>query len=110
MGMPPRCFRAAPVLAERNLWVAATTDPKGLARITLTYPAIESSQNLAFLVAGKDKRAIFTRFRHGDRALPAVHVHPVGDLWQFVDAAAAPIRPLTIERTEHERKRANPGD
>jgi 6-phosphogluconolactonase len=86
-------FPGSAVLAERNLWVAATTDPKGLARITLTYPAIESSQNLAFLVAGKDKRAIFTRFRHGDRALPAVHVHPVGDLWQFVDAAAAPSVP-----------------
>ena len=86
-------FPGSAVLAERNLWVAATADPKGLARITLTYPAIESSAHLAFLVAGKEKSAIFARFRQNDRALPAAHVHPVGDLWQFVDAAAASSLP-----------------
>ncbi len=82
-------FPGAAALAERRLWVAAVADAKGLARITLTYPAIESSSRLAFLVAGKEKSAIFARLRRGDGALPAAHVHPVGDLWQFVDAAAA---------------------
>ncbi|MGO9431571.1 6-phosphogluconolactonase [Rhodoblastus sp.] len=82
-------FPGAAALAERRRWVAAVTDAKGLARITLTYPAIESSRRVAFLVAGKEKNAIFARLRRGDGALPAAHVNPVGDLWQFVDAAAA---------------------
>ncbi|MGO9431649.1 6-phosphogluconolactonase, partial [Rhodoblastus sp.] len=77
-------FPGGAALAERRLWVAAVTDAKGLARITLTYPAIDSSSRVAFLVAGKEKSAIFSRLRRGDGALPAAHVHPVGELWQFV--------------------------
>jgi 6-phosphogluconolactonase len=82
-------FPGGAALAERRRWVAAVTDAKGLSRITLTYPAIESSSRVAFLVVGKEKSAIFARLHRGDSALPAAHVHPVGDLWQFVDAAAA---------------------
>lgn len=79
-------FPDAAALAERNLWVAEVADAKGLARITLTYPAIESSRHVAFLVTGNKKAAIFARLLRGDRALPAAHVHPVGELWRFVDA------------------------
>jgi 6-phosphogluconolactonase len=82
-------FPGGAALAERKLWVAAVPDPGGLARITLTYPALESSSRAAFLVVGKEKSAIFARLHQGDSGLPAALVHPVGDLWQFVDAAAA---------------------
>lgn len=82
-------FPGAAILAERELWVAAATDPKGLARITLTYPAIESSRKTAFLVSGKEKSAMFRRLCQRDDALPAARVHPVGDLWLFADAEAA---------------------
>ena len=82
-------FPGGAALGERRLWVAAVADAKGLARITLTYPALESSRRLAFLVSGKEKSAILARFRAGDRALPAAHVQPVGELWLFVDADAA---------------------
>ena len=82
-------FPGAAVLAERDLWVAAAIDPNGGARITLTYPAIESSRQTAFLVWGREKSAMFRRLWQGDGALPAARVHPVGDLWLFADVVAA---------------------
>jgi 6-phosphogluconolactonase len=77
------------VLAERDRWVAAVEGPKSVTRITLTYPALESSRRAAFLVAGEEKRAIFARFRRGDNDLPAARLCPIGTLWLFIDAAAA---------------------
>jgi len=58
-------------------------------RITMTYPAIDSSRSVAFLVAGREKAAILNTIRGGDSALPAARVRPVGDLIWFVDKAAA---------------------
>ena len=46
-------FPGTAVLAERDRWVAAVIGAKSEARITLTYPALESSRHAAFLVAGK---------------------------------------------------------
>lgn len=82
-------FPGGGALGERKLWVAPVTDAEVLPRVTLTYPALESSTRAAFLVVGDDKSGIFARLHRGDSALPAARVHPVGDLWQFVDAAAA---------------------
>jgi 6-phosphogluconolactonase len=82
-------FPDTPVLAERRRWVAAIVGARAEARITLTFPALESSRNAAFLVAGKEKRSVLTRLRRGDNALPASHFHPSGALWIFADAAAA---------------------
>src|ERR1700688_73078 len=82
-------FPSNSVLAERDRWVAAVVGAKPEARITLTYPALESSRRAAFLVAGKDKRAIFERLRRGDDSLPAARLCPTGTLWMFADAAAA---------------------
>ena len=76
------------MLAEREKWVAAVVGAKPEARITLTYPALESSRHAAFLVAGEDKRAIFKRLRLGDDSLPASRLRPTGTLWLFSDAAA----------------------
>jgi 6-phosphogluconolactonase len=82
-------FPGTSVLAERDRWVAAVVGTKLEARITLTYPALESSRHTAFLVAGKEKSAILDRFRRGDETLPAARLHPTGTLWLFADAAAA---------------------
>jgi 6-phosphogluconolactonase len=57
-------------------------------RITLTYPALDSSAHAAFLVTGKNKRAIFERLRRGDDSLPAARIRPTGTLWLFSDRAA----------------------
>jgi 6-phosphogluconolactonase len=81
-------FPGTDVLDERERWVTAVVGAKPEARITLTYPALESSRHAAFLVAGADKRAMLSRALAGDPALPAARLDPVGDLTWFVDAAA----------------------
>ncbi len=81
-------FPGNSVLAERDRWVSAVIGAKPEARITLTYPVLESSRHAAFLVAGDEKRAILKRLRRDDDSLPAARLRPAGTLWMFVDAAA----------------------
>jgi 6-phosphogluconolactonase len=78
-----------PVLRERKRWVAAVSHGRPEVRITMTYPVIESSQRVAFLVAGREKTAIFKAIRTGGSDVPAARVKPVGELIWFVDRAAA---------------------
>ena len=78
-----------PVLEERKRWVAAVSHGRPEVRITLTYPVIESSRRVAFLVAGREKAAIFRDIRAGGSEVPAARVRPVGELFWFVDRAAA---------------------
>ncbi len=78
-----------PVLEERKRWVAAVAHGRPEVRITLTYPVIESSRRVAFLVAGADKASVLRTVRAGDSQLPAARVRPVGELFWFVDRAAA---------------------
>jgi 6-phosphogluconolactonase len=78
-----------PVLQERKRWVAAVSHGRPEVRITMTYPVIESSRQVAFLVAGKEKAAILKTIRAGNSDVPAARVRPVGDLHWFVDRAAA---------------------
>jgi 6-phosphogluconolactonase len=78
-----------PVLNERKRWVAAVSHGRPEVRITMTYPVIESSRRVAFLVAGEEKAAMFGAIRAGDSQVPAARVRPVGELFWFVDQAAA---------------------
>jgi 6-phosphogluconolactonase len=55
----------------------------------LTYPALESSASVAFLVTGIEKHSIFRRFCHRDKTLPATNLRPSGALYVFADEAAA---------------------
>lgn len=80
-----------PVLEERQRWVAAVSHGRPEARITMTYPVIESSRHVAFLVVGRKKAAILRAIRAGDSKAPASRVRPVGELFWFVDQAAATI-------------------
>ena len=81
-------FPGDKTLEERRAWVAAVLGAKAEARITLTYPALESSAAVAFLVEGEAKRPILDRFRRGDPALPASRLNPVGTLSIYADQAA----------------------
>jgi 6-phosphogluconolactonase len=84
-------FPGTAILKERTRWVGAVIGAKAEPRITLTYPALESSREIAFLVAGAAKRAVLEQLLRGDPELPAAHLHPVhGTLRIFVDRAAAP--------------------
>lgn len=78
-----------PVLDERKRWVAAVSHGRPEIRVTMTYPAIESSRRVAFLVAGREKAEIFAAIRAGNSRVPAARVRPVGELFWFVDEAAA---------------------
>jgi 6-phosphogluconolactonase len=77
------------VLSERRRWVAAVGHGRPQVRITLTYPALESSAATVFLVQGEGKRAILDRVLSGDDTLPAGKLRPQGDLFWLVDQAAA---------------------
>jgi 6-phosphogluconolactonase len=78
-----------PVLQERKRWVAAVSHGRPEVRITMTYPVIESSRHVAFLVAGWEKAAVLRTIRAGGSDLPAARVRPVGELLWFIDRAAA---------------------
>ena len=76
------------VLVERERGVAAIVSAKSEARITLTYPTLESSRRAACRVVGSEKREIFERLQRGDSDLPAARLRPTGTLWLFADTAA----------------------
>ena len=78
-----------PVLEERERWVAAVSHGRPEIRITMTYPVIESSRCVAFLVTGREKAPIVQAIRAGGSPVPAARVRPVGELMWFVDRAAA---------------------
>jgi 6-phosphogluconolactonase len=78
-----------PVLEEQKRWVAAVSHGRPEIRITMTYPVIESSRRVAFLVAGQEKASILRSIRAGGSQAPAARVRPVGELFWFVDQAAA---------------------
>ena len=78
-----------PVLQERKRWVSVVSHGRPEIRITTTYPVIESSRRVAFLVAGSEKAAILRKIHNGDSQAPAARVRPRGELFWFVDRAAA---------------------
>ena len=83
-------FPGSAVLQERSLWAAAVPDTQPEARITLTYPVLESSRDVVFLVTGAAKGGVMQRIFDGATDAPAAHLRPVGRLHWFVDRAAAP--------------------
>jgi 6-phosphogluconolactonase len=84
-----------PVLEERERWVAVVSHGRPEIRITMTYPALDSSRRVAFLVTGREKAAILQTIRAGGSQVPAARVRPLGELIWFVDRAAAGESRLT---------------
>jgi 6-phosphogluconolactonase len=82
-------FPGQAVLDERVRWTGVMHDPEAGTRITLTYPALESSRETMFLVAGADKKMVLREVLAGDRRHPASRLEPVGALRVLADAAAA---------------------
>jgi len=77
------------LLEERNRWVAAVTHGRPEVRITMTYPVIESSRHVAFLVAGAAKAPMLSAIRAGGSRVPSARVGPLGELIWFADRVAA---------------------
>jgi 6-phosphogluconolactonase len=81
-------FPGHPALREAQRWALSVVGLKSEPRITLTYPALNSSCHIAFLATGAAKRQIIARAQSGDAALPAAMIRPVGRLHWFTDHAA----------------------
>ena len=74
--IPPRCCRASRCWRSASAGSPRSSHGRPEVRITMTYPVIESSRRVAFLVAGKEKAPIFATIRAGrqpgaGRARPA---------------------------------------
>ncbi|MBV9852663.1 MAG: 6-phosphogluconolactonase [Armatimonadetes bacterium] len=89
-------FPGAPTLAITDAWIAASppgTLPPPVDRLTFTFPLINASRHVAFLVAGDAKAAIVREVlegRRGREAHPAEGVQPAdGTLTWLLDEAAA---------------------
>lgn len=78
-----------PVLQERKAWVAAVPHGRAQPRITLTFPALEASEWIVFLVSGAVKAAALRKARSGDPSIPAGLLRPRGTIVWFADRAAA---------------------
>lgn len=76
-------------LDVRDRLVAVVAHGRAQVRITLTYPALEASRVVVFLLQGEGKRAILDRLLCGDETLPAARLRPIGQVFWFVDRAAA---------------------
>jgi 6-phosphogluconolactonase len=76
-----------PVLEERRRWAAAVPQGRSEPRITLTYPALEASELILFLVSGAAKRDALAQARGGQ--LPAGALKPQGEVLWLADEAAA---------------------
>jgi 6-phosphogluconolactonase len=82
-------FPGQPALQEKRRLVVPVIGAKSEPRITLTYPALDSSRDLAFVVTGEGKQDAVKRTQNGDRTTPAAFVRPIGRLHWFTDGAAA---------------------
>lgn len=86
-------FPGSPLLTETERWVAAAIVPSAEPRITLTFPSLEASRAILFLVTGDQKALAVQRVLAGDRALPAAQLAPQGEVYWFLDRAAASLLP-----------------
>ena len=78
------------LLDERKRWVLPVTEGRPEARVTLTYPVLESAELVVFVVSGAAKRPMLDRILSGEeRDVPAARLRPRGRLLWLADRAAA---------------------
>lgn len=78
-------------LRETKRWTLAVPTGRPEIRVTLTFPAVESSRAVAFLVSGKEKAAAVRGVRAGDASLPGALLKPQGEVFWLMDRAAAAL-------------------
>jgi 6-phosphogluconolactonase len=83
-------FPGTKALSERAAWVTSIIGAKPEPRISLTYPVLESSREILFVVSGEKKRDILARVLSNDFALPAARLLTSGTIHVFADRAALP--------------------
>jgi 6-phosphogluconolactonase len=81
-----------PVLDVTDADVAMTASYRGRRRMTLTFPIINRSRLVLWLVTGGEKAEALARLRDGDRSIPGSRVRQNGALVLADRAAAARLR------------------
>jgi 6-phosphogluconolactonase len=82
-------FPNTAALQEHEAWVTSIVGAKPEPRISLTYPVLESSRIILFLVAGADKHDVLTQVLAHEPWLPAAKLAPLAQTHWYVDEAAA---------------------
>jgi 6-phosphogluconolactonase len=77
-----------PVLGVTGRDVALTGLYQGRRRMTLTYPAINRSRRILWLVTGSEKHAMLSRLFNSDPSIPAGEINPTNAV-VIADRAAA---------------------
>lgn len=80
-----------PVLDINDADVAVTAPYQGRRRMTLTFPVINRSRFILWLVIGGEKAEALVHLRDGDRSIPGSRVHQNGALVLADRAAAAKL-------------------
>lgn len=81
-------FPGTKALDERAAWVTSIVGVKPEPRVSLTYPAIEASGEILFVVSGAAKQGILGRLLANDESLPAARLATRGAIFIFADRAA----------------------
>jgi 6-phosphogluconolactonase len=87
-----------PVLDVRNADVAFSGMYQGRRRMTLTYPIINRSRRVLWLVTGSEKAGMLTRLQAGDVSMPAGRVS--GDHAVVLADRAAAVQVVKESKTE----------
>jgi 6-phosphogluconolactonase len=82
-----------PVLTITSAEVALTGVYQGRRRMTLTYPMINRSRYILWLVTGSEKAGMLVRLRNGDLSIPAGRVRQDQALVLADRAAAGELKP-----------------
>lgn len=83
-------FPGTAALNETNRWVVENDVPKmNTTRITFTYPMLNAADEVMFLVSGPDKKDAIHSLLATSSDLPATRVRPRGNLFWYLDEAAA---------------------
>jgi 6-phosphogluconolactonase len=77
-----------PVLNAKDADVAMTGVYQGRRRMTLTYPMINRSRRVLWVVTGNEKAPMLNRLLDGDEAIPAGRIHREQALLLADEAAA----------------------
>jgi 6-phosphogluconolactonase len=89
------------VLNIKDKDVAVTGPYQGRRRMTLTYPAINRSRRVLWVVTGSEKAEMFNRLLDGDESIPAGRICRERAVVIADEAAGSQLKEIRHERDAH---------